>query len=120
MVISEFGANNPTPDAVRQSYGVIDGVRLSQTQINELIFYANQNGNLEKSVVSLGKSLLNTKIPKSEKAAIINSTISDYYAMAKAKLLANNADLRLKIQEVSKAILTEKDEQKSLNYLRRD
>lgn len=120
MVISEFGANNPTPDAVRQSYGVIDGVRLSQTQINELIFYANQNGNLEKTVVSLGKSLLNKNIPKSEKAIIINDTISKFYAMAKAKLIANNPDLRLKIKEVSKAVLTEQDNARSANYLKGD
>lgn len=120
MVLAEYGANDPVPSAVKSAYGVIDGVRLSQKQLNELKYYATEDGKLEQSIVSLGKSLLNVNLPKADKAKLMNQVISEYYSAAKAKLLANNDDLRLKIEEVKMALNKEQNETQSLNTLMKD
>ena len=120
MVLAEYGANDPVPSAVKSANGVIDGVRLSQKQLNELKYYATEDGKLEQSIVSLGKSLLNVNLPKADKAKLMNQVISEYYSAAKAKLLANNDDLRLKIEEVKMALNKEQNETQSLNTLMKD
>jgi len=117
-VIVEFGANVPN---VYSTYGTIDGVKLSASQLNTLIYYATKGGKLEKNIVKLGKDLSkNNRISKDDKAALVNGLISDYYTQARDRLIADDRELRLKIKEVQRAKDDAMNNGQSLNILLSD
>ena len=95
-VISQYGANYDT----WKEYQVIDGVQLSGEQIDQLILFATRDGLLAKTVVKLGEELKDLNIPQEEKRGIINTVISEAYSGAKEMLIANDANLRLKMKIV--------------------
>jgi len=105
-VIMKYGARVPDVD---KDYGVIDGVRISQSQRNKLVRYATKDGLLSGTILSLGKSLKDLNIPNEEKKSIINKEISNFYNAAKQLLLAEDAELIRKIQSV-KRLQTVKDD----------
>ena len=117
-VILEFGAN--VPDVYR-TYGTIDGVKLSSSQLNTLINYATKGGKLEKNIVKLGKDLSkNNRINVDEKAGLVNDLISQFYSAAKDQLIANDRALRMKIKEVQRAKEDAMNNGQSLNILLSD
>jgi len=117
-VLSEFGANMPNP---KSTYKSVDGVILSATQINEIIYLATKGGKLEKTIIELGKKLRkNNRLSKLEKAEILNETISNIYAAAKDQMVYSDRSLLDAIARVEKAKTDEADTAKSLNTLMGD
>lgn len=117
-VILEFGANVPD---VYSTYGTIDGVKLSSSQLNTLINYATKGGKLEKNIVKLGKDLSkNNRISVDDKAGLVNDMISQFYSAAKDQLIANDRELRMKIKEVQRAKQDAMNNGQSLNILLSD
>lgn len=117
-VITEFKANVPN---VYFTYGSIDGVKLSSSQLNTLIYYATKGGKLDKAIVKLGKDLSkNNRISVDDKAKLVNEMITQFYSAAKDQLLANDRSLRMKIKEVQRAKEDAMNNGQSLNILLSD
>ena len=97
--------------AVLVAYGIpmyipnksMDGIQLSATQYNRWIELATQDGALADKIAYLGESpAMQNKAANNleEVQAIISKTISDAYADAKQRLIAEDLDLADAMQEV--------------------
>ena len=109
--------NRVLPPNIYAKYGTYKGVKLSNAQINNIIYYATKDGKLEKKIVQLGETFINLNVSKAKAYDTLNNIINEHYDSALQKVLSMDSELRMMIKDVEDAALGKKNAAESLNIL---